>query len=177
MEGAWRLNPFCWSKRAVRVFTSGFFFIMLPVYLYLGFQPVLPTEALSYPTLSIASINLDTPVAPLELTDNQLIPPDNYAGIYSQNENKQLIIGHSSTVFKKLSQVSLGDEFIYNGISYRIVASETLAKADISMREILAAAEQDTIIIMTCAGTPLPDHDATHRLIITAIASDELADI
>ena len=172
MEGAWKLNPFCWSKRAIRVFTSGFFFIMLPIYLYLGFQPVLPTEALGYPTLSIPEISLDTPVAPLELTDRQLIAPDNIAGIYSQNENKQLIIGHSSTVFKRLNKVESGDEFVYDGISYRIISAETFAKADIDMREILASAEQDTIIIMTCAGTPLPDHDATHRLIVTAVKID-----
>lgn len=174
MEGVWRLNPFCWSKRAIRVFTSGFFLIMLPVYLYLGLQPVLPTEALSYPTLSIPEIKLDTPVAPLELNDRQLIPPDNYAGIYSQNDNKQLIIGHSSTVFRRLDQVQLGDEFIYDGTVYQITSIKTLAKADIDMREILAPADQNTIIIMTCAGTPLPDHDATHRLIVTAVTNDEL---
>lgn len=172
MEGSWSLNPFCWSKRAIRVFTSGFFLIMLPVYLYLGFQPALPAEALNYPTLSIPEINLDTPVAPLELSDRQLIAPDNIAGIYSQNENKQLIIGHSSTVFKRLHKLQPGDEFTYNDTVYRVISAETFAKADIDMRGILAPADQDTIIIMTCAGTPLPDHDATHRLIVTATSTD-----
>ena len=38
------------------------------------------------------------------------------------------------------------------------------------MEEILSPAETNTIIIMTCAGEPLPGQDATHRLIVTATA-------
>ncbi len=36
------------------------------------------------------------------------------------------------------------------------------------MSKILAETEVETIIIMTCAGNPLPNQDATHRLIVYA---------
>ena len=164
------LNPLNWSQRATRVFFAGFFLIMLPVYIFIGLQPALPAEAANYPTLQIESINLDTPVAPLELADRQLIAPATIAGSYSRAEHKTLIIGHSSTVFSKLERVQNGETFTFNGRVYRITEITTEAKADISMSAILAAAEQDTIIIMTCAGEPLPGQDATHRLLITAVA-------
>lgn len=36
------------------------------------------------------------------------------------------------------------------------------------MNAILSSSEVETLVIMTCAGTPLPGQDATHRLVITA---------
>lgn len=165
-----RLNPFSWSKTQVKMFLVTFLTIMLPVYLFIGFQPSIPADAASYPQLEIPSIELKTPVASLSLTeDHQLIAPAAIAGIYTQSQNKLFIIGHSSTVFKKLDQVSLHDTFTYNGKTYQITNIETLPKADINMREILQSEPKETIIIMTCAGTPLPGQDATHRLIVTAI--------
>lgn len=163
-----KLNPFCWSKRKIKVVFTAFFFIFLPIYLFVGFQPTLPADAANYPVLEIGSIGLTSPVAPLELEDHQLIAPATIAGAYSRNPNKTLIIGHSSTVFKKLSETKIGEEFSYNNESYRIVEIETQKKSDINMSEILAAVNQETIIIMTCAGDPLPDQDATHRLLVTA---------
>lgn len=169
MEGLCRLSPFCWSKRAIRVFVIGFFLIMLPIYLYIGFQPAASTEALGYPELAIPSISLTTPVQPIKLTDRQLIAPNTIAGAYNANPNKTFIIGHSSTVFQKLHNVNVGDAFSYNGKTYHIITSETVEKSAINMQEILAPSTKDTIIIMTCAGEPLPNQDATHRLIITAV--------
>lgn len=168
MEGSCRLSPFCWSRRAIRVFVAGFFLIMLPIYLYIGFQPAASIEAASYPELDIPSISLNTPVAPLQLTNRQLIAPGNIAGVYSANPNKTFIIGHASTIFKQLHQVQVNDTFTYAGKTYRIIQTETLEKSAVNMRQILAAAETDTIIIMTCAGTPLAGQDATHRFIVTA---------
>lgn len=165
------LNPFTWSKSTVKLFLVSFLSIMLPVYLFIGFQPAIPADAATYPQLEIPSISLKTPVASLQLTDDhQLIAPAAIAGIYTQSENKLFIIGHSSTVFNKLNRVNLGDTFAYNSESYRITDIKTLAKSDISMREILQPEPEKTIIIMTCAGDPLPDQDATHRLIVTATA-------
>lgn len=172
MEGTCSLNPFCWSRRAIRVFVVGFFLIMLPIYFYIGFQPAQSIEALSYPELNIPSIALATPVEPLQLIDRQLIAPDNIAGSYSPNPNKTLIIGHSSTVFKKLNQTQIGETFIYDGKSYYINLSEIVDKSIINMQAILSAADSGTIIIMTCAGEPLPNQDATHRLILTATLSE-----
>lgn len=162
------LNPFNWSIREIKFFLVSFFALVLPVYLFIGFQPSYPAEAASYPQLEISSINLKTPVAPLTLQDRQLIAPDVIAGAYSQAQNKIFIIGHSTTVFKKLDQVHVDDILTYLDKTYRVTELKTLQKSDISMTEILRAESEDTIIIMTCAGESLPNRDATHRLIITA---------
>lgn len=168
---SWRnLNPLNWSKTTVKLFLVAFITIMLPVYFFIGFQPSIPADAASYPQLEIPAIGLKSPVAHLELTaDHQLIAPAAIAGVYTQAQNKLFIIGHSSTVFKHLDDVQLADTFTYDDQTYRITDIQTLAKPDIDMRKILQAAKQETIVIMTCAGTPLPDQDATHRLIVTAI--------
>ena len=162
------LNPTRWSKRTVRIFTTAFFLIMLPIYLYIGFQPNLDLKALSYPTLEIGDIKLETPVAPIELVDRRLDAPDTIAGIYTPSEHKRFIIGHSSTVFKNLYRLRAHAKFTYDGVEYQVTEISTIRKADVDMNSILAPAEKDTVIIMTCAGEPLPNQDATHRLIITA---------
>lgn len=149
-----------------------FFCIALPVYLYVGLQPRVPADAASYPRLSIASIDLDTPVERLELDGKQLHVPDMIAGSYSSERNKTLLIGHSSTVFEKLDHLEIGQEVNYNDRVYQITTVETLRKEEISMARVLSEANVDTIILMTCAGESLPNQDATHRLIITAQISD-----
>lgn len=163
-----KINPLHWSKRKTKVVFATFFLIFLPIYLFIGFQPTLPADAANYPTLEISSIKLASPVAPLELENHQLIAPATIAGAYSQNINKILIIGHSSTVFKKLSEVTIGEKIVYDEETYEIVEAKIQLKSDISMSEVLAPADEETIVIMTCAGDPLPDQDATHRLLITA---------
>lgn len=162
------LNPLNWSTREIKLFLGTFLAIMLPVYLFIGLQPALPADAASYPQLEISSINLKTPVAKVELVNRKLEAPATIAGIYQGAANKLFIIGHSSTVFQKLHQVRVNDTIIYNEKSYRITELQTLAKADIDMGEILQAEPTETLIIMTCAGEPLPNQDATHRLIVTA---------
>lgn len=163
-----QLNPLRWSSRTLRTFFVMLFMILAPFYFFSGIQPVSSIEAASYPELSIPDINLATPVAPLEMTERQLIAPATIAGSYSQAENKQFIIGHSSTVFQNLDQSALYQHIYYNDTEYTITAIETLRKADVDMDAILSATDVDTLVIMTCAGTPLPDQDATHRLVITA---------
>lgn len=166
----WRnLNPFRWSKRAIRVFTSGFFMIMLPIYVFIGMQPAVSINTDGLPELAIASIGLNTAVSSVELTNHELVAPANIAGSYSSSKNKTLIIGHSSTVFKNLHKAKTGDLLTYNDQTYRIVSSEVYEKSAISMADILSSEEEETIIIMTCAGQNLPNQDATHRLIITAV--------
>ena len=164
------LNPFSWGERTIKVVFTLFFAVAMPVYLYLGFQPRIPADAASYPRLSIAEIGLDTPVERLSLDGQQLNVPDMIAGSYSSEPNKTLIVGHSSTVFEKLNLLEVGQEITFDGQNYRIVYLETLAKENISMKKVLAEASKNTIILMTCAGEPLPNQDATHRLIITAQA-------
>lgn len=162
------LNPLNWSNAEIKLFLGAFFAIMLPIYIFIGLQPIPTASADGLPRLEISSIDLNTPVVGIELKDRQLIAPDTIAGVYTSAKNKLFIIGHSSTVFKKLNQVQIGEVFTYNGKLYRIQKTDTLLKADISMGEILQAEDQETLIIMTCAGTSLPNQDATHRFIVTA---------
>lgn len=168
------LNPFRWSKRAIRVFTAGFFLITLPIYIFIGMQPAMSINTEGMPVLKIADLNLETPVQPLSLENQELIAPANIAGSYSNHTNKTLIIGHSSTIFKTLNQVEVGDALDYDGQTFIIIGADTLEKSEISMNEILAPAAENTIIIMTCAGKSLPHQDATHRLIVTAVLENNL---
>lgn len=161
------LNPFHWSKRTVRVFTALFFVVMLPIYLLIGVQPAISINYADLPELSIANI-LTTPVEPVELVDHQLAVPDRIAGSYIQNENATLIMGHSSSVFHQLDQLQNGQMITYAGEEYTVTNIETKLKAEIDMSELLSARETPTIMLMTCAGEPLPNQDATHRLIVTA---------
>lgn len=162
------LNPFCWPKRLIKTLAAAFFMIMLPIYLFIGLQPAPFADAASYPILEIPTINLKTPVASVELVDRQLAVPATIAGIYQPFDNKLFIIGHSSTVFKNLNQLQLNHTFTYANETYHITDRTILQKSNISMNELLADTPEKTIIIMTCAGEPLPNQDATHRLIITA---------
>ncbi len=165
----YHFNPLHWSARTARVFLALFFLIVAPIYIFIGVQPA--ATSLDYtglPELSIDRLQLTTPVETLQLTNHQLIAPDHIAGSFSQHDNKTLIIGHSSSVFQNLSALQLGDQFIYNGATYSIVNMDILAKTDVNMEAVLASAEVPTLILMTCAGDPLPNQDATHRLLLTA---------
>lgn len=167
-----KINPFCWPKRTLRVVTALFFLILLPIYVTVSFHPASSIDYAAYPTLEIPEINLSTPVAELQLQDRQLIAPATIAGSYRQNASKTLLIGHSSTVFRNLHQIQAGDIFTYQNKAYQVTSTATLAKAEVNMAEILAPTSLETVIIMTCAGEPLPQQDATHRLIVTAIITD-----
>lgn len=170
MEGAKGhiFNPFSWSTRTIKVTFSAFFLIALPIYLYVGFQPTSHVEAVSYPLLEIPSINLSTSVEPLTVENHELIPPAIIAGSYQRFENKIFIIGHASTVFQDLQHVQEGDFITYNNDTYQIFLLETLAKSDIDMSSVIGNTPTPIMIIMTCAGTPLPGQDATHRLLVYA---------
>lgn len=150
------------------MFLGAFFAIMLPIYIFIGLQPVPSADATSLPRLEVPSINLTTPVATLEVEDRQLTAPNTIAGVYYSAQNKSFIIGHSSTVFQQLDQVHVNDIFTFDDKTYQIQELKTLLKSDIDMDEILQNESEPTIIIMTCAGQPLANQDATHRLIITA---------
>ncbi len=163
------LNPLNWSNGEIKMFLGAFFAIMLPIYIFIGLQPIPTANADSLPHLDIPSINLSTPITTITLTDGrQLISPATIAGVYEAAENKLFVIGHSSTVFNKLYRVKVNDIIGYNGKQYLIRELRTLQKSDINMGQILQSETEPTIIIMTCAGTPLPNQDATHRLIVTA---------
>ncbi len=140
------------------------------VYLIFGLTPT-SAGATYYEisgNLEIPAIDLNSDVTTLNIEDHQLKTPRTIVGSYSRSENKTLLIGHSSTVFSKLDQIWVGDIVNYNGYNYLVKDIIVDKKENISMRELLRAAETDTLVIMTCAGNDLEDGDATHRLIITA---------
>ena len=151
-----------------RRLVSILYVLAFSVYLIIGLQPV---EARNYDIsgeVTIPSINLNSAVTTLTLNNNRLDTPDTIVGSYSRN-NKIFLIGHSSTVFKNLHLVKLGDVVYYKDKIYKIIGTETLAKSQIDMNEILTPTKQNTLVIMTCAGEDLGGGDATHRLIVTAI--------
>lgn len=151
-----------------RLFTAIYIVSFL---VYIGFYVVSP-DGIAYMFdggLLIPAIDLTSGVTKLELKNNRLDTPDSIVGSYSRNTNKTLLIGHSSTVFKNLDKVNVNDTITYNNTEYIITNVETFKKSDISMKNILKSEAKDTLILMTCAGEPVGEKDATHRLIVTAL--------
>lgn len=152
-----------------KAFTA-LYVVAVVVYLVVGF--VIPADGTAYTIdggLIIPSINLVSGVTKLELKDRKLNTPDSIVGSYSRSSNKMFLIGHSTTVFKNLDQVKVDDSIVYNNIDYKVVKMEIFEKSDINMDEVLKGEVEDTLVIMTCAGDPMNEHDATHRLIVTAV--------
>lgn len=141
------------------------------VYLIIGFQPV--AEATNYEVsseINIPAINLTADVTTLKLKNRQLETPDTIVGSFKQNENKTLLIGHASTVFVNLDDVTLGNEIVYDDDVYIVSDIQVLIKNNVDMVDVLAPADRPTIVVMTCAGDDLGNGDSTHRLIVTAQA-------
>lgn len=154
----------------IRFVFIGLYLVAFLVFLIYGLQPAEAVEAYVIDSkLKIPSIGLNTDVTKLELTENGLKTPDTIVGSYSRYENKTLLIGHSTTVFNNLRDVKLGNKIEYNNTTYEVKTIDMLAKGKIDMDKLLKTSQQDTVVIMTCAGKLLDGGDATHRLIITAI--------
>ncbi len=147
----------------------GLYLLAFVIYLVIGLQPADATSYEVSAKLLIPQIGLDTDVAELTLDEGQLNTPETIAGSFSQSENKTLLIGHSTTVFENLNRVDLGDLINYDGNNYKVKKISLSSKNRVDMSELLAPAEKDTIVIMTCAGELLENGDATHRLILTAV--------
>ena len=152
-----------------RKFFVGLYLLVFSVYLIIGLQPADATSYEVSAKLLIPQIGLDTAVTDLTLDEGQLNTPEMIVGSYSQAKNKTLLIGHSSTVFQDLDQIDLGDLINYDGNDYKVKRIDLMRKSQIDMSELLAPAEKDTIVIMTCAGELFQNGDATHRLILTAV--------
>lgn len=164
-----KLNPFSWSPRQIWQVALGFLAIFLPVYVFLGLQPVSSAGASSYPELEIPEISLTTPVESLALTENRTLEaPATIAGSFALHDSTTLLIGHSSTIFASLEKLELGEKIVYNEQNYQIVKIETLPKSEVDMYELLAERDRQTLVLMTCAGESLGNQDYTERLIITA---------
>ena len=152
-------------------FVAGFAFIAI------GLQPIKDSAAvyateseLATSLLSIDAINLIAPVKDVTLNGKTLEVPEQIAGAYSVHDNKTLIMGHSSTIFANLKDLSVGDEISYSDKKYTITDITEKQKQEIIMKDILKPEEQDTLVLMTCSGEKIEGSasDHTHRLIITA---------
>jgi LPXTG-site transpeptidase (sortase) family protein len=147
------------------------YFVFFALYLLIGLRPV---EAVHYDIrtqIEIPAIDLVSDVAVLDIEGHGLNTPNTIAGSFSWADNKTLLIGHSTTVFSNLEDVEVGEEIIYDSKEYVVSDMSVFRKEDIVMEELLEESERDTIVIMTCAGELLDGGDATHRLIVTAVAS------
>ena len=148
-------------------------FTFIYVIAFLGYLVgyFIPADGTAYTMdggLAIPSIDLVSGVTKLDLKDRKLNTPDSIVGSYNRYASKTLLVGHSTTIFKNLYQAKENDTVIYNNVKYKITNMEIFRKSDIDMNELLAPETTDTLVIMTCAGEPMDDRDATHRLIVTA---------
>ena len=139
------------------------------VYLLVGLMPVGAAEYVVSDEIEIPSIGLESDVTELRLEDHVLNTPDTIVGSYTRAYNKTLLIGYATTVFQDLNLVEVGAEIYYNGKTYVVNEITLWRKEGVEMDRILAGAEQDTIMIMTCAGE-IHGIDASHRLVLTAVA-------
>ena len=165
MELKKRLNP--------KTVLIGLYAVVFAVYVIIGLRPA--EAARSYEIsamLSIPSIGLVSDVTNLQIEDHELKTPDHIVGSFSRAENKTLLIGHSSTAFQNLNRLDVGEEISYGDHIYMVQKVEVLEKSAIDMSKLLKKADEDTLVVMTCAGTDLGDGDATHRLIVTAVRKD-----
>ena len=147
----------------------GIYVLSFLVYLTVGFLPAEATNYIVDTKLKIPSINLVSDVTVAKLEDGKLDVPGKIVGSFSQNNNKTLLIGHSTTVFENLDAVKLYDKIIYHDRLFEVTTKTLFKKEEISMNKLLKATEKNTLVIMTCAGELLDNFDATHRLIVIAV--------
>lgn len=147
---------------------TGIYVLAALIYVVCGLQPADATNYEIATELTIPGIGLEADVTKLQLEEHELKTPDTIVGSFSNAEHKTLLIGHASTAFRKLAAAAVGEAVYYDEDKYVITEINVMAKESIDMSEVLAAAETDTLVMMTCAGEDLGGGDATHRLIITA---------
>ena len=169
-----RVDAYAAKRKRILFALLAFYAVFIPTFIWIGFGEVKSEQTYAVEAqeatehLTIAKINLDAPVKKVKLDGTKLEVPEQIAGSYTPSENKTLLIGHSSTVFKNLDQLRVGDEIVFNNEQFTITNTEVLAKAEIEMSEVLKNEEVRTLVIMTCAGENIGGNDFSHRLIVTA---------
>ena len=155
-----------------KAFLAVGYVLVAVIYIVIGLQPARAIQYDTYTQIIIPEIELVSDVTKLTLDNNALNTPDTIVGSYSRNQNKTLLIGHSTSVFQNLKEVKMYSEILYNGNRYVVAEIKTMSKSEINMNQILKSEDRETLIIMTCAGELLEDGDATHRLLITAVLDE-----
>lgn len=154
------------SPRAIFV---SVYAVFLAVYIIVGLQPVSATSTTQIiNTLSIPSIDLETNVAKLTLKDKELQIPDDIVGEFHTSKKNHLLLGHSTTIFRNLENLNIGDTIYYGNNQYIVSTEEIKDKDQVNMKDLLRNTGAEKITLMTCAGELLENQDATRRLIITA---------
>lgn len=151
-----------------RIIVICVYFVVFFVYFFIGFYPADASNYKVYTELEIPSISLVADVTKINLENGKLNTPDTIVGSFSKNDNKTLLIGHSSTVFYNLNGVRLRDKLNFDNTTYQVTNIDIVAKEKIKMKDLLKSESTNQIVIMTCAGKRIGDSDATHRLILTA---------
>ncbi|MDO4978786.1 MAG: sortase [Candidatus Saccharibacteria bacterium] len=157
-------------KNHLKLKIAGVLLAILAISLGVFFGIKVNQTSASSNLLLIPSIGLETSPKQVALDDHNLIAPATEAGVYHSAKNKDLLIGHSTTIFKNLHQVKLHDKITYGDVTYTVIEMYADAKEDISMDALLKTENTPTLILMTCAGESLDEGDFSHRLIIRAIA-------
>lgn len=146
-----------------------FYFTALVIYLIIGLAPAGASTPVISAGLVIPSIHLASGVTDVPLVEHKLDTPDEIVGSYQPTDNKTFLIGHSTTAFKNLKNIQIGDYIYYSGLKYQVVKTQLQAKSDVDMKAILADTDIKTVVMMTCAGELLDGGDATHRFVVTAV--------
>ncbi|MBQ3453209.1 class F sortase [Candidatus Saccharibacteria bacterium] len=160
-------------KRGFRLRTIliALYVVMFILYVIYGLRPTDAIGTSNQKNISkivVPSISLESDVEQLELHNGKLITPNSTVGKYSQNSSTTLLIGHSSAVFSHLHEIRLGDQIWFDEKAYEVKKIRLSIKEDIDMEELLKPSEQESLVLMTCAGQMLADGDATFRLIVFA---------
>ena len=151
-----------------RIVMATFCFAIFTFCMLKYFEPVQAIEYDISGSLSVPQIGLYTDVTTLKLEKGKLNTPNTIAGSFTRYEGRTLLIGHSSTVFKVLDDIQIGQEVDYNDSSYIVEKIELLEKQDIDMDKLLLPDDKNSLVLMTCAGELYANGDASHRLIIFA---------
>lgn len=149
------------------IFLAISYFVIAAGFSIYVFMPKI-ADATSEERLFMPSISLIARVRDIQQENKTLIAPDTIAGAYKSTPRKTVIIGHSSTIFKDLKNLSYEDTFTFDNKKYQITKMEIVEKSTIDMGSIVKDTQNNTVVLMTCYGDPLGDQDYTHRLIITA---------
>lgn len=155
-----------------KAFLAVGYVLVAVIYIVIGLQPARAIQYDAYTQIIIPEIELVSDVTKLTLDNNALNTPDTIVGSYSRNQNKTLLIGHSTSVFQNLKEVKMYSEILYNGNRYVVTEIKTMGKSEINMNQILKSEDRETLIIMTCAGELFENGDATHRLLVTAVLDE-----
>ena len=94
-------------------------------------------------------------------------------GVVPGNIGTAVLDAHNTAAFKKLNQVSVGEEIYVMSSSgewlkFKVTAAKTYSVKNLKPVTLFAPTNSRQINLITCAGTLLGNGEATHRLIVSA---------